>query len=143
MGISFDALCGGAVLERFNLALAHIARNIKDQNTDPEKARKITITFTYKPNKSREVSKTTVGINITQAPPLAEEFTMLIGQDLRTGRIEMSEYGSNQQPVRVAGESYPVVTETIPPQSQPFDPETGEIMEPTQYQRPINLREAK
>ena len=86
--------------------------------------------------------KTSLGVNVALAPPQAEETMMLIGQDLKTGRIEMNEYGSNQQPVRVAGESYPVTTEVIPPQSKPFDPETGEIIEPAQSQKPINLRKA-
>lgn len=35
--ISFDRLCGGAVLERLNMLMAQIARNIMDPNTDPEK----------------------------------------------------------------------------------------------------------
>ncbi|WP_367569325.1 hypothetical protein [Lacrimispora sp.] len=143
MGISLDGMGGGSLLERVNLAMAQIARNIKDQNTDPEKARKITITLTFKPDKSRSHVKTLLGVNITQAPPLADETMMLVGQDLKTGRIEMNEYGSNQQPVRVAGESYMVATEEIPP-PRSFDPDTGEIIEPAQYQhqKPINLREA-
>ncbi|WP_143321055.1 hypothetical protein [Clostridium sp. HBUAS56010] len=141
MGISLDGMGSGALLERFNLAMAQIARNIMDPNTDPEKARKIIITLTFKPDKNRKHVKTTFAVNISQAGPVAEETMMLVGQDLRTGRIEMNEYGSNQQPVRVAGESYPVTTEVIPPQSNPFDPETGEIIEPVQSQKPINLRE--
>ena len=143
MGISLDSMGSGALLEHFNMAMAQIARNIMDPNTDPEKVRKITITLTFKPDKSRKHIKTAFGVNLTQAPPVADETMMLIGQDLKTGRIEMNEYGSNQQPVRVAGESYPVATEEIPPQSRNFNPETGEIIEPAQYQKPINLREAK
>lgn len=143
MGISLDSMGGGALLERFNLAMAQIARNIMDPNTDPVKARKITITLTFKPDKSRRHVKTEYGVNITQAPPVAEETMMLVGQDLKTGRIEMNEYGSNQAPVRVAGESYAVATEEIPP-CRDFDPSTGEIIESAQHQhqKPINLREA-
>ena len=141
MGISLDSMGGGALLERFNLAMAQIGRNIRDQNTDPEKARKITITLTFKPDKSRSHVKTLLGVNITQAPPLADETMMLVGQDIRTGRIEINEYGSNQQPVRVAGEHYAIATEEIPP-SRSFDSDTGEIIEPVQCQRPINLRES-
>lgn len=140
MRISLDSMGCGALLERFNLALDQIARNIMDPNTDPEKARKITITFTFKPDKSRKHVKTTFGVNISQAGPVAEETMMLVGQDLKTGRIEMNEYGSNQQPVRVVGEAYAVATEEIPPESRSFDQDTGEIIEPAQYQKPINLR---
>lgn len=122
--------------------MAQVARNIMDPNTDPEKARKVTITLTFKPDKSRRHVKTSLGVNVALAPPLADETMMLVGQDLKTGRIEMNEYGSNQQPVRVAGESYAVATEEIPPQPRNFVPDTGEIIEPAQYQKPINLREA-
>lgn len=140
MGISLDSMGCGALLERANLALAQVARNIMDPNTDSEKARKVTITLTFKPDKSRRHVKTSLGVNVSLAPPLADETMMLIGQDLKTGRIEMNEYGSNQKPVQVAGESYAVATEEIPPQPRPFDPDTGEIIEPVQYQKPINLR---
>lgn len=51
--ISLDSLGGGALIERVNLAMDQIARNIMDPNTDPEKARKITITLTFKTDKSR------------------------------------------------------------------------------------------
>ena len=142
MGISLDSMEGGALLEQFGIAAAQIARNIMDPNTDPEKARKITITFTFKSDKNRKRINTQYDVKIATAPPLARETMFLVGQDLRTGRIEMKEYGSNQPPVRVAGESYEVTTEVIAPQSKPFDPETGEIIEPAQYQKPINLREA-
>jgi len=142
MGISLDSMGNGALLEQFGIAAAQVARNVMDPNTDPEKARKVTITFTFKPDKNRKHIKTLFDVKIVQAPPLAQETMLLVGQDLRTGRIEMNEYGSSQQPVRVAAESYAVVTEEIPPQSRNFDPDTGEIIEPAHYQKPINLREA-
>ena len=41
--MSLDRLCGGALLERFSLAMAQIGRNIMDPNTNPEKARTLTI----------------------------------------------------------------------------------------------------
>lgn len=142
MGISLDKMGEGALLEQFGIAAAQVARNVMDPNTDPEKARKVTITFTFKSDKNRKHIKTVFDVKITTAPPMPQETMLLIGQDLRTGRIEMNEYGSNLPPVRVAGESYAVATEVIPPQSRPFDPETGEIIEPVQSQKPINLREA-
>lgn len=73
---------------------------------------------------------------------MADETMLLVGQDLKTGRIEMKEYGNDQSPIRVVGEAYAVPAEEIPPQSRPYDPDTGEILEPAQHQKPINLREA-
>lgn len=143
-GISLDSLCGGALLERFQLAMAQIGRNIMDPNTNPEKARTLTIKITFKPDKSRKGIKTSIATNISLAPPEADETVMLIGQDLRSGRIEMQEYGDNSQKIQVQGEQLPVRSEVIQPDRQPtrgFDPETGEIIEPAS-QAPIDLRRA-
>lgn len=142
---SFDQLCGGAVLERFRLGMAQIVRNIVDPNTDPEKNRTLTIKLTFKPDKSRRSVKTSVATNISLAPPLADETVLLVGQDIRSGRIEMTELGNNNQSIGVQGESVPVKAEVVPtaPPVQSFDPETGEIYEPpTQRQAPIDLRAA-
>lgn len=139
--ISLDSLCNGALLERFGLAMAQIGRNIVDPNTDPEKARSITIKLTFKPDKSRRSIKTAIATNITLAPPVADETLMLVGQDLKTGRIEVSEYGSTGQTIRVMGEAAPVQAEEIRP-DRVVDQETGEIIETQQYQKPIDLRQA-
>ena len=139
--ISLDRLCGGALLERFTLAMAQIGRNIMDPNTNPEKARTLTIKLTFKPDKSRKGIKTSVATNISLDPPEADETMLLIGQDLRSGRIEMSEYGDHSQVVRVAGERFPVRAEEIPPERPgSYDPDTGEIYE-TAGTGPIDLRQ--
>lgn len=144
--ISLDSLCGGALLERFQLAMAQIGRNIMDPNTNPEKARTLTIKITFKPDKARKGIKTSIITNISLAPPEADETMMLIGQDLRTGRIEMSEYGDNSQKIQVQGEQLPVRAEVMPTAPPPrcFDPETGEIIEAAAqaHQGPIDLRKA-
>lgn len=142
--ISLDQFAGGALLERFRLAMIQIGRNIMDPNTDPEKARSITIKITLKPDKPRRSVKTSIATNIRMAPPLADETTLLIGKDLRTGRIEMSEYGDMSQTVSMESEKLPVRTEvvaTAPPMSD-FDRETGEIFDPEAQVRrgPIDLR---
>lgn len=147
--ISFDRLCGGAALERFSLAMAQIARNIMDPNTDPEKSRSLTIKLTFKPDKSRIGIKTSIAVNIGLAPPLADETMLLIGKDMRTGRIEMSEYGDKSQAISVQGEMIPVRAEVMPtaPPVQAFNPDTGEIYVASETvaeekQEPIDLRAA-
>lgn len=147
--ISFDRLCGGAALERFSLAMKQVAQNIMDPNTDPEKSRTLTIKLTFKPDKSRKGIKTSIATNISLAPPLADETMLLIGQDIRTGRIEMSEYGNSGQAISVQGESIPLKAEVVPtaPPVQSFNPETGEIYEPStqpmHQTAPIDLRAAQ
>ena len=142
--ISLDRICGGALLERFTLAMGQVGWNIMDPNTDPEKNRSLTIKITFKPDKARKCIKTSVASNISLAPPLADETTMLIGQDLRTGCIEMGEYGDKSQTVSVQGNHIPVKAEVIPtaPPPRGFDPETGEIIEPEVQAGPIDLRAA-
>ena len=88
--------------------------------------------------------KMQVQTNVSLAPPEADETLLLIGQDLRTGRIEMSEYGDDSQRIQMAAEAIPVKAEVIPtaPPPRGYDPETGEILEPAgaAYQGPIDLR---
>ena len=144
--ISLDNLCGGALLERFTMEMAKVGRNIMDPNTDPEKNRTLTIKLTFKPDKGRKGIKTSIATSSSLAPPLADETMLLIGQDLRTGRIELNEYGDKSQSISVAGESIPVRAEVVPTAPEPrcFDPSTGEICEPANLgqQGPIDLRAA-
>lgn len=142
--ISLDRLCGGALLERFTLAMAQIGRNIMDPNTDPEKARTLTIKLKFKPDKGRRGIKTSIETNISLAPPMADETMMLIGQDIRSGRIEISEMDDQNQAVSIPGETVPARAEVIPtaPPVQAFNPETGEIYETEQQKSPIDLRKA-
>ena len=144
--ISMDRFKGGALLEVFNRGMRDIAKNIMDPNTDPEKARTLTIKLTFKPDKSRRGIKTLISPNISLAPPLPEETVMLIGQDTRTGNIQMSEIDDQSNAVSVQGSMIPVKAEVVPqaPPVQAFDPETGEIyvtVAPKQ-QAPIDLRRA-
>lgn len=143
--ISMDRFKGGALLELFNRAMRQIASNIMDPNTDPEKARTLTIKMTFKPGKSRRSMKTSFAANVSLAPPLAEETVMLIGQDTRTGNIQMGEIDDQSNAVSVQGSMIPVKAEVVPqaPPVQAFDPETGEIYETAAQQTPIDLRRAQ
>ena len=105
----------------------------------------MTLKLTFKPDKSRRSMKTSFAANVSLAPPLAEETVMLIGQDARTGNIQMSEIDDQSNAVSVQGNMIPVKAEVVPqaPPVQAFDPETGEIYEPASQQKePIDLRKA-
>lgn len=92
--ISLDRLCGGAVLERSTLALQQIARNIMDPNTDPEKARTLTLKLTFKPDESRKSIALKVDTNVKLAPPVADSTILLIGQDIKSCR---NDWGDSKQ----------------------------------------------
>ncbi len=47
-------LARGAILEQIEMEQTNIMANILDPNTDAKKARKLTITLTFKPDDSRE-----------------------------------------------------------------------------------------
>lgn len=135
--ISLDSLCGGVLLEKINMELTKIGRNIVDPNTNPEKARKLTITLTFRPDKTRQMIKTSIDTKVSTAPLEAAETVLMIGQDIRTGKVEISEYGNNKPSYRVVGEAEQLQEM---PCVQGYDPDTGEIYEQGGV---IDLRQAK
>ena len=48
--MSLDRFAGGALLERFNLAMRQIVQNIADTNADPQKARTLSFSFLFVPS---------------------------------------------------------------------------------------------
>ena len=132
--LSFDTIDGGELAAQFKRALAEIGRNIMDPNTDPEATRGMTINFKFKPSGTG-----TIAIEYEVKPKLVgakkTKTTFLIGQDAKTGRIEMREYGASQRPV--VADVEPIVARQEPAAGT-YDPETGEIY--GQETGPIDLR---
>lgn len=135
--ISFDSIAGGKLAERFDLALAQIGRNIMDPNMDSEAARGMTINLKFKPQASGIID-IEFEIKTKLAGFEKDRTTFLIGQDMRSGRIQMSEYGNNRPRVTAIDAE----TEPAPgPEAEAgFDRETGEIYEDPRG--PIDLRRA-
>lgn len=136
MRIPFETIDGGELAAQFRKALAEVGRNIMDPNTDPEATRGVTITLKFKPSGTG-----TVNIEYEVKPKLAamrkSKTTFLIGQDAKTGRIEMSEYGAERRPVVAAVD--PVRQQEAA--GETYDPETGEIYRDSQG--PLDLRKSK
>lgn len=132
MAITFESIGNGELAEMFNLALKAIGANIMDPNMDPDAARGIDVGLVFKPKRGGAIE---VGYKVK--PKMAgfqkSETTFLIGQDARTGRIEMSEYGNNRAEI--------TALDATPVQSGGFDPSTGEIYEEAR-KGPIDLRAA-
>jgi len=127
--VDFNSLAGGALREKFNLAVAQIGRDILDPNKDPEAARGIAITLKFSPKAG------TINVEFDVQTKLAklnkDKAVLLIGQDARTGRVEISEYKNNPARIQPAA-AYAEDTRTV-------DAETGEIYDST----PIDLRRTK
>lgn len=119
--ITFDSIAGGELAERFRVALAQIGRNIMDPNYDPDASRGMTINLKFKPNESGGIN-VEFDIKTKLAGFRKGKSLFLIGQDAKTGRIEMSEYGNNRPQVA----AYTAVERA---EEKPFDPETGEILD--------------
>jgi len=66
--VSLETLRGGAVSERFDIALQNVLDNILDPNTEPEKTRSITLKFSIKPNKDRDFCAVSISSDVKLAP---------------------------------------------------------------------------
>lgn len=65
---NINELAGGAIQEAISFALKDVFENIKDPNTDAEKARKLTITMELKPDESRQIIKTKISCKTNLVP---------------------------------------------------------------------------
>ena len=129
--ITFDSIAGGELAERFKIALAQVGRNILDPNMDPEAKRGITINLSFVPGDTGGIN-VEFDVKTKLAGSRKGKSLFLIGQDAKTGRIEMSEYGNNRPQVA----AYTAVERT---EEKPFDPETGEILD-EERKGPIDSR---
>lgn len=136
MAITFDSIGNGDLAEKFKIALQQVGKNIMNPNMDPDAAREITVNIKFKP-----VGQGTLNIDYNVKPKLAgfkkAKTVFLVGQDVRTGRVDMSEPGSRLPQVAPAQEIPPAAYEDVTA-GRSVDPETGEIFE--EKKGPIDLR---
>lgn len=72
-------MMGGAVGERVSYELAKIMRNCKDLNTEPKKARTLSIEFAITPTEARDSAAIRVSVKSKLAPVKSLDSTLLIG----------------------------------------------------------------
>lgn len=90
---SLDDLMNGAAVERFNKSLQEVLKNIFDPNTDAKKTRKIVMTMTIKPDKSRNSAKFYLDVRSGLAPIEPYEVNAMLARDDR-GNVSAAEFGS-------------------------------------------------
>lgn len=90
---SLNELMNGAALERFNKSLSEVLQNIFDPNTDAKKTRKITLTLTIKPDKSRDSAKFYLDVKSGLAPIEPYESNVMLSRD-DYGNVSAAEFGS-------------------------------------------------
>lgn len=136
--IDLEQFAGGKLSVQLNKALEKVTENIQDPNTDAQKVRKINVSISLRPNDERNFVSTTVETKLSLAPELGATTALSMGRDLRTGEVEAVEI-FNQIPGQMNVED--VIDQEEDEPQKAFDPDTGEIYEPSN--KVIDLRKAK
>ena len=136
--INLEQFAGGKLSVQLNKALEKITENVQDPNTDAQKVRKINVSISLRPNDERNFVSTTVETNLSLAPELGATTALSMGRDLRTGEVEAIEI-FNQIPGQMSVND--VIDQEEEEPQKAFDPDTGEIYEPSN--KVIDLRTAK
>lgn len=127
--INLEQFAGGKLSVQLNKALEKITENVQDPNTDAQKVRKINVSISLRPNDETKLSL---------APELGATTALSMGRDLRTGEVEAIEI-FNQIPGQMSVND--VIDQEEEEPQKAFDPDTGEIYEPSN--KVIDLRKAK
>lgn len=136
--IDLEQFAGGKLSVQLNKALEKITENVQDPNTDAQKVRKINVSISFRPNDERSFVATTVETKLSLAPELGATTALSMGRDLRTGEVEAVEI-FNQIPGQMNVRD--VIDQEEDETPKAFDPDTGEIYEPSS--KVIDLRKAK
>ena len=136
--INLEQFAGGKLSVQLNKALEKITENVQDPNTDAQKVRKINVSISFRPNDERNFVATTVETKLSLAPELGATTALIMGRDLRTGEVEAVEI-FNQIPGQMNVDD--VIDQEEDETPKAFDPDTGEIYEPSN--KVIDLRKAK
>lgn len=94
--LNLAELAQGAVVEQFGIELAKVLANIKDPNTDPKKARKVTLTATLKADDNREVVTFDVQTKATLVP-INPVSTIILVDKAPDGTVVGAELKSGQK----------------------------------------------
>lgn len=137
---NLEEFAGGKLSVQLNKALEKVTENIQDPNTDAQKVRKINVSISLRPNDERNFVSTTVETKLSLAPELGATTALSMGRDLRTGKVEAVEiFNHNQIPGQMNVDD--VIDQEEDETPKAFDPDTGEIYEPSS--KVIDLRKAK
>lgn len=136
--INLEQFAGGKLSVQLNKTLEKITENVQDPNTDAQKVRKINVSISLRPNDERNFVSTTVETKLSLAPELGATTALSMGRDLRTGEVEAIEI-FNQIPGQMSVND--VIDQEEEEPQKAFDPDTGEIYEPSN--KVIDLRKAK
>ena len=139
--VNLDTFAGGALAEKLSKALEDVARNIQDPNTEPTAKRAINITMKFSPNKSRNVVGTSISVQTKLATAEAIDTQLAIGIDLRTGELQIAEYGNQIQGQITMGQYQAELEKQQADQASGEEETTAPEAPDPIIRKPIDLRE--
>lgn len=119
--IALTEIVGGAIQEKFQKSFERVLENMLDINTSFKAKRSITIKLTFEQNELRDDIKAHIDVSEKLAPEAAIETSFSFGKNIKTGEIEVEEYGK-----QIKGQ---MSLADMQPNLKVVDTETGEIVE--------------
>lgn len=89
--IDLQEFAGGALAERFNLALKEVLENLRDPNTPYNKKRKLMISLDFETNEAREISSVDIIAKTKLCAARAVTTSLIMDIDCK-GEVIASEY---------------------------------------------------
>lgn len=95
--LKLTELAGGALQEHFERELETVLENIHDINTNPKKARSITLTLKLASDENREIIGVEVAAKSTLQPVEATPFNLVTGKDAKGIQVAELKSGAKGQ----------------------------------------------
>lgn len=92
--VNLETFAGGALQEKFDIAMEQVLANMLDPNTPWKNKREITVKVTFEQNEDRD--DTTVDVSVVSKLAAAKSIgtRMAIGKNIKTGELYAEEYGN-------------------------------------------------
>ncbi|EMS79179.1 hypothetical protein [Desulfotignum phosphitoxidans] len=88
--VTIETMSDGAAIERANLELDRVLKNILDKNTNPTAAREVVLKIKLKPRNDRAAAEVTIQATSKLAPVMGHNTEVYIGTDI-SGQPECTE----------------------------------------------------
>ncbi|WP_124066274.1 hypothetical protein [Clostridium sp. E02] len=124
--VNLEEFAGGALQEKFDVAMGKVLDNMQDPNTPWKNKRAITVKVTLQQNEDRDDAQVDVSVETKTAPVVPIATRMAIGKNLKTGETFATEYGK-QLRGQMSLEECLIPKGDIVIDGKSVDTETGEI----------------
>lgn len=92
--VNLEQFAGGALQEKFDVAMEQVLANMLDPNTPWKNKREINIKVTFEQNEDRDDTKVDVSVVPKLAAAKSIGTRMAIGKNIKTGELYAEEYGN-------------------------------------------------